>query len=473
MMFAFRVVGLIAVLGLGLLTGCDDRATAQDPLVFVAASFDQAVEAVSAPEPLRVQAASSSVLARQIVQGARPSCFISANMEWMDLIDQKGLLEPGSRRDLVGNRLVVVVPKTQDAEWSLDGFTGRMVLGDPSHVPVGIYAKSALRRAGYWGALSDKLVFAADASLAMRFVERGEVDAGVVYETDAMASDAVRVVMALEGGVVRYQIASLRGQDTRVLSWLTSPSAIASYRSLGFSTPGSGEVSLASIASISTSSALSLSLFVGMIATLLGLLPGMALAYWLARSDSPWRPVVEAFVILPLVLPPVVVGYFLLVLFGRQGFVGSWLADWFGWQLAFHWQGAALAALVMGFPLMVRAMRQAFEGVDPGLEDAAATLGASRWTAFYRVAVPLAAPGLVAGAALCFARSLGEFGATITFAGNVPGETRTLPLAIWTALSRVDGEGTAWELTWMCVGVSIAATLLCEFLVRRPRRSQY
>lgn len=473
MILAFRVVGLTAALGSGFLMSCDGRTRPVDPLVFVAASLDQAVEAVATPEPLRVQAASSSVLARQIVQGARPSCFISANLEWMDLVDEQGLLEPGSRRDLVGNRLVVVVPKTQDAAWSLEGFRGRMVLGDPSHVPVGIYAKSALEKAGYWDGISDKVVFAADASLAMRFVERGEVDAGVVYETDAMASDAVRIVMALEGGVVRYQIASLRGQDSRVLSWLTAAPAMATYRSLGFSTPGSGAVALASVASISTSSALSLSLFVGLIATLLGILPAMALAYWLARSDSAWRPIVEAFVILPLVLPPVVVGYFLLVLFGREGFLGARLMEWFGWQMAFHWQGAALAALVMGFPLMVRAMRQGFEGVDPGLEDAAATLGASRWSAFYRVAVPLAAPGLVAGAALCFARSLGEFGATITFAGNVPGETRTLPLAIWTALSRVDGENTAWELTWLCVGVSIAATLLCEFLVRRPRRSHY
>lgn len=213
--------------------------------------------------------------------------------------------------------------------------------------------------------------------------------------------------------------------------------------------------------------ALYLSLKVGLIATLVGLVPGMLLALWLARTRSRLRPFVEAVVILPMVLPPVVVGYFLLVWFGRNSLLGGFLQEQLGLPLAFAWPGAALAALVMGFPLMVRTMRQAFEAVDPGLEEAAATLGAGRWRAFVSVTMPLAGRGLIAGAALCFARSLGEFGATITFAGNLAGETRTLPLAIWTALQQVDGEAVAWELTWVCVGVAVAATLLCELLVRR------
>ena len=209
--------------------------------------------------------------------------------------------------------------------------------------------------------------------------------------------------------------------------------------------------------------ALLLSLKVGVCATLVALLPAMALSYWLARTASRARPFVEALVILPMVLPPVVVGYFLLVLFGRFGP--------FGIHLAFTWQGAALAALVMGFPLMVRTMRQAFEDIDPGLEDAAAVLGAGRLRVFLSVTAPMALRGLIAGALLCFARSLGEFGATITFAGNVEGAGRTLPVAIWTALQTADGDEAAWSMTFICVAVAVAATLLCELLVRRRRRS--
>ena len=213
------------------------------------------------------------------------------------------------------------------------------------------------------------------------------------------------------------------------------------------------------IGQVDAMSALGLSLQVGLVATLATLGPAMALAFWLARTRSPLRPLVEAIVILPLVLPPVVVGYFLLAWFGRHGL--------FGLDLAFTWTGAALAAMVMGFPLMVRTMRQGFESIDPGLEDAAAVLGAGRGRVLLTITIPMAARSIVAGAGLCFARSLGEFGATITFAGNVPGETRTLPLAIWTALKQVDGEATARELTWICVGVAVTATVVCELLVRR------
>ncbi len=215
--------------------------------------------------------------------------------------------------------------------------------------------------------------------------------------------------------------------------------------------------------------ALGLSLRVGCTATLVGLLPAMLLAYWLARTQSRLRLLVEALVILPLVLPPVVVGYFLLMLLGKEGLLGSFLHDSFGIMLAFTWQGAALAALVMGWPLMVRTMRQAFEAVDPGLEEAAATLGAGPWRRFCIVSVPMARSGLAAGALLCFARSLGEFGATIMFAGNMAG-TRTLPLAIWTAHQDPQDTSTG-RLIWICVGLAVGATVLAEVLVRRGHKS--
>lgn len=209
-------------------------------------------------------------------------------------------------------------------------------------------------------------------------------------------------------------------------------------------------------------SPLLLSLLVGLAATALAFVPALLLARWLARSRSRLRPLVESLVVLPMVLPPVVVGYFLLLLFGRQGPLGFL-------GLAFSFWAAALAAVVMGFPLMLRSMRQAFEEVDPGLEEVAATLGAGPLRRFWTITVPLAWRGVVAGTALCFARSLGEFGATITFAGNIQGQTQTLPLAIWTALQRADGEAEAWRLTWLCVALSVLATLSCELLLRRRR----
>lgn len=216
--------------------------------------------------------------------------------------------------------------------------------------------------------------------------------------------------------------------------------------------------------------ALLLSVQVGLVATLVALPPATLLAFWLARTQSRWRVLVEAIVVLPMVLPPVVVGYFLLVLLGREGWLGAWLRDSLGVTLPFTWLGAALAAMVMGFPLMVRAMRQAFEGVDPGLEEAASVLGASRLGVFWSVSVAGASRGLLAGTILCFARSLGEFGATIMFAGNIEGQTRTLPLAIWSAFQRVDGSSSAWRLVMATVVLALLATLASELLVRRWRR---
>ncbi len=220
---------------------------------------------------------------------------------------------------------------------------------------------------------------------------------------------------------------------------------------------------------ISELDAVVLSLQVGAVATAAGLVPAIALAYWLARSKSRFRALVDAIVILPMVLPPVVVGYFLLIVLGRRGFLGQYLDTWLGIRLPFTWLGAALAAMILGFPLMVRSMRQAFEAVDPALEDAARTLGASRMRVFRTVTLPLALPGCIAGAALCFARSLGEFGATVTFAGNIEGETRTLPLAIWTAMQDVSSEAAALRLAWICVAISLVATLTSELLIRRSR----
>jgi molybdate transport system permease protein len=216
--------------------------------------------------------------------------------------------------------------------------------------------------------------------------------------------------------------------------------------------------------------ALWLSLQVATTATLLSLPLALALALALARGRWAGKSLLEALVNLPLVLPPVVIGYALLVAFGRRGPLGHWLSEWFGISFVFTFRGAVLAAAVMSLPLMVRAIRQAIEAVDRGLEDAARTLGAGRLDAFASVTLPLAGPGLLSGAVLGFAASLGEFGATITFVSNVPGQTQTLPLAIYSALQTVDGEAAAARLVACSVVLAVAALAVAQWSHRRLAR---
>lgn len=213
--------------------------------------------------------------------------------------------------------------------------------------------------------------------------------------------------------------------------------------------------------------ALMLSLRVSLVATVASLPFGIAVALLLARGRFPGHGLLNGLVHLPLILPPVVTGYLLLLTFGRQGWVGAALWDWFGFTFAFRWTGAALAAAVMAFPLMVRAIRLAIEAVDPRLEEAAGTLGASRLTVFTTVTLPLILPGVIAGAVLAFAKAMGEFGATITFVANIPGETQTLPTAIYSFLQVPGGDGAALRLVVISVAVAMAALVLSEVMARR------
>lgn len=215
--------------------------------------------------------------------------------------------------------------------------------------------------------------------------------------------------------------------------------------------------------------AISLSLKVAVVAALGSLPLGVAVAWLLARKRFPGKALLDALVHLPLVLPPVVMGYALLVMFGSRGPIGGWLHDTFGITLAFRWTGAALACAVMGFPLMVRAIRLSIENVDRKLEQAAATLGAAPWRVFLTVTLPLAWPGLVAGVALAFAKALGEFGATITFVSAIPGETQTLSAAIYGLMQVPGGESAIWRLAAVSLLISLGALLLSEWLVRRQR----
>jgi molybdate transport system permease protein len=213
--------------------------------------------------------------------------------------------------------------------------------------------------------------------------------------------------------------------------------------------------------------AIALSLRIAIVASLVALPFGIAVAWLLARKEFWGKTLIDGIVHLPLVLPPVVTGYLLLITFGRRGLVGSFLADYFGIVFSFRWTGAALACGLMGFPLLVRPIRLAIEAIDRRLEDAAATLGANRWRVLLTVTLPLALPGLIAGFVLCFAKALGEFGATITFVSAIPGETQTISAAIYSLTQSPGGDAAAGRLVVVAVVIALAALVVSEWLARR------
>jgi molybdate transport system permease protein len=211
-------------------------------------------------------------------------------------------------------------------------------------------------------------------------------------------------------------------------------------------------------------SIISLSLSVALLATILCLPFGIAIAWLLARKDFWGKSVLNSLIHLPLILPPVVTGFFLLLAFGKNGFIGHYLYTFFGFTFAFRWTGAALAAALMALPLMVRAIRLSMESYDMRVEAAAATLGANPLTVFRKITLPLAAPGIAAGTILTFIKALGEFGATITFVSNIPHETQTLSLAIYSLLQTPDGDAAAWRLIVISVALAFTALLMSERL---------
>jgi molybdate transport system permease protein len=215
-----------------------------------------------------------------------------------------------------------------------------------------------------------------------------------------------------------------------------------------------------------------LSVQVALTAIAFGLIPGFAVAWLLARGRFRGKSLLQALITLPLVLPPVVTGYGLLLLFGSKGPLGSFLEDTFGIVFAFRWTGAALAAAVMAFPLLVRPIQLSIEATDPGLEDAARTLGASRAMTFLTVLLPLALPGVIAGAILAFARAIGEFGATITFVANIPGETQTMSLAIYSLLQSPTGDQAAARLILFSIVLSMLAIVASEWFARKLQRKR-
>lgn len=216
--------------------------------------------------------------------------------------------------------------------------------------------------------------------------------------------------------------------------------------------------------------AILLSIRVAVIATLISTPLGIGVAWLLARREFWGKPIIDAVIYLPLVLPPVVTGYLLLLTLGKRGLIGGWLAEHLGIVFAFRWTGAALACGVMSFPLLVRPIRLSIEAVDRTLEQAASTLGAAPWKVFATVTLPLAMPGVLAGMVLGFAKAIGEFGATITFVSNIPGETQTISSAIYSLIQTPDGDTAALRLVIISVSIAVAALIASEWFARRATR---
>ncbi len=213
-----------------------------------------------------------------------------------------------------------------------------------------------------------------------------------------------------------------------------------------------------------------LSLKIGSVAVIASLPIGIWFAWLLARKEFRGKTILDSFINLPLVLPPVVIGYLLLITMGRNGYLGKWIDQVLGISFSFNWKGAALASAVVSFPLLVRAIRISFESIDQNLEFAARSLGASRIRMFFTITLPLAMPGIIAGVVLAFARSLGEFGATITFVSNIPGETRTLPLAMYTLIQIPNQEAETMRLCIIAIAISFIALFLSEVLQRAHKK---
>ena len=343
---------------------------------------------------------------------------------------------------------------------------GPLAMADPDSVPAGKYGKAALTKLGAWDAVAPHVVRAENVRAALALVERGAAPFGIVYLTDAqriVEGPRCRRLPAVEPSADRLPDRAARRIDqSRRRGFSPLPALAARPRDLrAVWLLGAGE---ADADSRGSGSIVALSLKVGLAATAAMLPVAFSLAWFLARAKVPGKILIEAIVYLPLVVPPVVTGWMLLLAFAPSGPFGA-----LGGNVLFKWTGAAIAAGVMALPLMVRAMRLSIEAVDRRLEGAARTLGAGRWRVFRTITLPLSLPGVLAGTVLGFARSLGEFGATITFVSNVPGQTRTLPLAIYAALQRPDGDAIALRLSALSVLIALAALIASELLARRMR----
>ncbi len=488
-----------------------ESAQTQTELVVLAASSLQDVLPVVARAwrtvggvPVRFNFDATSRLAPQILRGAPADVFISADEDWMRWLEERDGVEGASIRPVATNQLVFVVPRgapdpPEDPRSLPDADLARIALAG-ENVPAGRYARAALESVGVWSSVEPRVIRGGSVRGALEWVARAEADGGIVYRTDALAEDRVSLAFAFDGdaypaptypGAITTRTESREAAEA-FLDFMGSPEAVAVLSASGFGTgvpagldgagptqvrspdldtgPGSGASSdLSAPSGLDPWSAVRLSLIVAFAAVVLGLIPAVAMGWLLARHDFLGKSFVSMVVMAPLVVPPVVTGFLLLSVLGRESAIGGVL-DAMGLPIPFTLLGATLAALVVGFPLYVMAIRSVFETVDRRFEEVSWTLGVPKAPTFRRISLPLALPGIAAGAVLAFARALGEFGATVVLAGNMEGETRTIALAVYSLLESPSGQGATWILVIASVMLSLMALLGFEGLTRWQRR---
>lgn len=432
-----------------------------------------------------VNAGGSNSLARQIVAGAPVDLFISADSDQMLVVERAGRVEAGSEVTLLSNRLVVLTargpgPRLHAIGDLLDPAVRRIATGDPAAVPVGVYARRYLSSLGLWSRLESKIVPGVSVRAALAAVESGEVDAAIVYRSDATI--ARRAVLAFEipeteGFRIAYPAAVISNSRHAALARdflreLRSPSSLSVFERFGFVGPGSVNVSALPVpagnaSGVDTASLWSVAAFtvsVALGATLLMLPPAIVLAWVLARGRFHGKAVLETLVSLPLVLPPVATGLVLLYLLGRRGPFGALLASG-GVDIVFTWKAVVIAMAAIGFPLVVRTARVGFEQVTRRYEQVAETLGAGPFRVFFTISLPLASRDVLAGALLGFSRALGEFGATIVVAGSLPGRTRTIAVAMFNDIETGRDPQAAMLLLVSAV-IAFAAVWVSNVLVK-------
>jgi molybdate transport system permease protein len=424
-------------------------ARAAEVTVFAAASLTDALDEVARGygEPVVFNFGASSTLARQIRAGAPADVFLSADERSMDAV------RPANRVSLLSNTLLIVGVRAPDDLLRVK----TIALADPSSVPAGIYAKDYLTHIGLWDRIAAKVVPCDNVRAALAAFESGNADAAIVYRTDTKR--AGYQVPRDEGPAISYPAAALTPRGERFVRYLQSAQAQAVFRRYGFLAQTGASAKKSGDWRRRSPDIIPLTLEAAALSTILIVVPGLAVAWLLARKRWRGKTLVETFVALPLVMPPVATGLLLLEF-------GGWLKRTFGIGFVFTWRAVVVAMMVMSFPLLVRAARVAFEDVNPRFEQIARSLGAGDARVFVTITLPLAARGIVSGMLLAFARGVGEFGATILVAGNIPGRTQTLSLAIYN-LVQLGHDREAFRLLLVAVIIAFVAVWIAETFLRR------
>lgn len=446
------------------------QAWAEPIRIAAASSLGPAISTITQDKDVQLNLGGSGRIARQVMEGAPADIVALANTAWMQTLSESGLLSASSPIDVLGNRLVIVVRPGLKVT-SLSGLHALKRIGlGADGVPVGEYAGQALRQVGLWEDLESRLVFGASARAVLAHAAAGSVDAAIVYQTDALTEPQLETQFIVDRGLhspIRYPFAlTMRGAErpeaVALFKTLTGPGSTGTYLRYGFEPPEATRPTLRHgtvRVDFDPLPPLWRSMGIALAALGLCLLPALALGWLLARRRFRGKAIISTLCLSPLVLPPVVTGWLLLRLFSAAGL-----------DIAFTRWAAVLAAAAVGFPLLLILIRGAIESVDVRFPQVAQTLGLSPLEAFRKVTLPLALPGIAAGCVLAFSRALGEFGATAMFAGDQPGETRTLALAVYALMEQPGGESGATTLVIISVAITLISLLAYERLVWHGQR---